>query len=133
MSCNDLFFVSNDTDETLHKRTQLSDVVLSKGITKKDELIEFLRPELSEAFECKVGFWLQGSYKSHTLIKPVDKFSSYDIDIGVYLFFDAESEDIDSKDVKSTLKDALSSYCQINDEVEPQKSKNACCNTRDKN
>jgi hypothetical protein len=126
MSCDDLFFVSNETDENLHQRTQLSDVVLTKGITKKNELIEFLRPELSEAFECKVGFLLQGSYKSHTLIKPVDKFSSYDIDIGVYLFFDAESEEIDSKDVKSTLKDALSSYCQINDEAEPQKSKNAC-------
>jgi len=28
--------------------------------------------------------------------------------------------------VKSTLKDALYSYCQINDEAEPQKSKNAC-------
>lgn len=126
MSCNDLFFVSSETEESLHQRTQLSDVVLSKGISKKDELIEFLRPELSEAFECKVGFWLQGSYKSHTLIKPVDKFSSYDVDIGVYLFFDAESEDIDSKDVKLTLKDALHSYCQINDEAELQKSKNAC-------
>ncbi|PHS61422.1 MAG: hypothetical protein COB09_17375 [Thalassobium sp.] len=126
MSCNELFFSSNDADVTLHQRTKLSDVILSKGITKKDELIEFLRPELSEAFECEVHFWLQGSYKSHTLIKPADKFSSYDIDIGVYLFFDAESEGIDSKDVKSTLKDALSSYCQINDEAEPQKSKNAC-------
>jgi len=68
MSCNDLFFVSNNTDETLHQRTQLSNVVLSKGITKKNELIEFLRPELSEAFECKVRFWLQGSYKSQTLL-----------------------------------------------------------------
>lgn len=126
MSCSDLFFVNNDTDETLHKRTQLSSVVLSKGISKKDELIEFLREELSEAFECKVGFWLQGSYKSHTLIKPVDKFSSYDIDVGVYLFFDAEDEGIESKDVKITLKDALNSYCQINDEAKPQKSKNAC-------
>jgi hypothetical protein len=126
MSCNDLFFVNNETDETLHQRTQLSNIVLSKGITKKDELIEFLKPELTEAFECKVDFWLQGSYKSKTLIKPVDKFSSYDIDIGVYLFFDAESEGINSKDVKSTLKDALHSYCQINDEAKPQKSKNAC-------
>ncbi len=126
MNCSDLFFVSNDTDETLHQRTKLSDIILSKGIAKKNELIEFLRTELSEAFECKIGFWLQGSYKSRTLIKPVDKFSSYDIDVGIYLFFDAESEGIDSKDVKSTLKDALHSYCQINDEAELQKSKNAC-------
>lgn len=97
-----------------------------KVLLKKNELIEFLRPELSEAFECEVRFWLQGSYKSHTLIKPADKFSSYDIDIGVYLFFDAESEGVNSKDVKSSLKDALSSYCKINDEAEPQQSKNAC-------
>ncbi|EPK0247651.1 nucleotide-binding domain-containing protein [Serratia marcescens] len=126
MNCNDLFYSHESPDNTLHQRTKLSSVILSKGISKKDELIEFLRQELKEAFDCDVGFWLQGSYKSRTLIKPVDKFSSYDIDIGVYLFFDAESEGIKAGDVKETLRDALLSYCKINNEAELQKSKNAC-------
>lgn len=126
MNCSELFYSDDKTIETLHKRTQLSEIVLSKGISKKNELIDFLREELKYAFECDVGFWLQGSYKSHTLIKPVDKFSSYDIDVGVYLFLDAEEEGVKSKDVKETLKAALSSYCNINNEAELQESKNAC-------
>ncbi|EDS92462.1 TPA: cyclic GMP-AMP synthase DncV-like nucleotidyltransferase [Escherichia coli] len=126
MNCSDLFYADTNTENTLHQRTQLSEVILSKGIAKKNELIEFLRQELKEAFDCDVRFWLQGSYKSHTLIKPVDKFSSYDIDIGVYLFFDAENEGVDSKDVKETLRDALLSYCSINNEAKLQESKNAC-------
>ncbi|AOR57590.1 cyclic GMP-AMP synthase DncV-like nucleotidyltransferase [Pectobacterium parmentieri] len=126
MNCSDLFYLTDNPENTLHQRTKISDVVLSKGIAKKDELIEFLREELKESFDCEVKFWLQGSYKSHTLIKPVDKFSSYDIDIGIYLFFDAEEEGVDSKDVKDILRDALSSYCEINNEAELQKSKNAC-------
>ncbi|WP_262016638.1 nucleotide-binding domain-containing protein [Serratia liquefaciens] len=126
MNCNDFFYSCENPENTLHQRTLLSDVILSKGISKKDELMEFLRQELKEAFDCDVRFWLQGSYKSKTLIKPVDKFSSYDIDIGVYLFFDAESEGVNSKDVKETLRDALLSYCKINNEAELQKPKNAC-------
>lgn len=126
MNCSQLFYSVDESIETLHQRTKLSDIVLSKGINKKDEVIEFLKAELSAAFECKVEFWLQGSYKSSTLIKPVDRYSSYDIDIGVYLLFDAEEEEIDAQDVKATLKDALESYCQINDEAKLQKSKNAC-------
>lgn len=126
MNCSNLFNSELDGEDSLHKRTKLSSLILTKGISKKDELIEFLRTELKEAFECEVRFWLQGSYKSHTLIKPVDKFSSYDIDVGVYLFFDAEAEGIDSRDVKATLKDALISYCNINDEAKLQESKNAC-------
>tara|TARA_Y100000310_G_scaffold198957_1_gene198942 strand:+ start:2921 stop:4168 length:1248 start_codon:yes stop_codon:yes gene_type:complete len=95
-------------------------------VSRKNELIEFLRVELKEAFDCDVKFWIQGSYKSHTLIKPVDRFSSYDIDIGIYLFFDAESEGIEASDIKEALKDALNSYTNINDESELQDSKTAC-------
>lgn len=126
MNCNELFYSSEKNELTLHERIKLSTVVLDKGVTKKNELIEFLREELKGSFGCDVRFWLQGSYKSHTLIKPIDKFSSYDIDVGVYLFFDAEAEEVNSKDVKDTLKDALLSYCTINNEANIQESKNAC-------
>ncbi|WP_318494412.1 cyclic GMP-AMP synthase DncV-like nucleotidyltransferase [Photobacterium leiognathi] len=126
MNCADMLNNLDSSIDTLHTRTKLSEVILKKGISKKDELIEYLRAELSEAFDCRVGFWLQGSRKSHTLIKPVDKNSSYDIDVGVYLFFDAEDEGLSASEIKSTLKYALASYCEINDEPTLQDSKNAC-------
>lgn len=126
MNCNELFYSPEKNELTLHERIKLSTLVLDKGVTKKNELIEFLREELKESFGCDVKFWLQGSYKSHTLIKPVDKFSTYDIDVGIYLFFDAEAEDIESKNVKDTLRDALLAYCAINNEAKIQESKNAC-------
>ncbi|WP_319704225.1 nucleotide-binding domain-containing protein [Cronobacter sakazakii] len=126
MNCSDFFYSKINDEFTLHERIKLSKVVLEKGIAKKNELIEFLRQELKESFGCDVKFWLQGSYKSHTLIKPVDKFSSYDIDVGVYLFFDAEDEGVTSTDVKDALKCALLSYCSINNDAKIQDSKNAC-------
>jgi len=125
MSCTNLFYLK-DSDETLHSRLTLSKLLLNKGVARKNELIEFLRVELKEAFDCDVRFWIQGSYKSHTLIRPLDRYSSYDIDIGIYLFFDPESEGIEAADIKETLKDALISYTNINDECELQDSKNAC-------
>ncbi|MEM0419973.1 hypothetical protein J4U97_09950 [Escherichia coli] len=48
MNCSDLFYADTNTENTLHQRTQLSEVILSKGIAKKNELIEFLRQELKE-------------------------------------------------------------------------------------
>lgn len=126
MNCSDYFYSNDQNLDTLHRRTQLSETIKKKGIAKKDELVAYLKSELKEAFECDVRVWLQGSYKSHTLIKPVDKFSSYDIDVGIYVMLDAEHEEITSNSVKETVKEALISYTNINDECTLQKSKNAC-------
>ena len=133
MNCSEYFHSDNMNLDTLHKRTQLSETIKKKGISKKDELVAYLKSELKEAFECDVRVWLQGSYKSHTLIKPVDKFSSYDIDVGIYVMFDAENEEITSQSVKETVKEALISYANINDECTLQKSKNACEGLKFKN
>ncbi|GEA04797.1 hypothetical protein KUL17_36940 [Alteromonas sp. KUL17] len=124
MDSSTLLYSQNKESNTLHSRLIISEAVLKKGVSKKDELVDFLREELRETFDCEVRFWLQGSYKSHTLIKPSDKYSSYDIDIGVYLSF--ETEEADASQVKLAVKEALESFCKINDECELQQSKNAC-------
>lgn len=124
MNCSSLLYTQNNESITLHERLKISENILNKGVTKKDELVEFLREELKETFDCEVRFWLQGSYKSKTLIKPSDKFSSYDIDIGIYLSF--ETDEADASEVKLAVKEALESFCKINDECELQESKNAC-------
>lgn len=124
MDCSTLLYSQNKELNTLHNRLKISEVVLTKGVYKKNELIDFLREELKETFDCEVRFWLQGSYKSHTLIKPSDKYSSYDIDIGIYLSF--EIEEADASEVKQAVKEALESFCKVNDECNLQQSKNAC-------
>ena len=113
MNCSSLLYTQNNESNTLHERLKISETILNKGVSKKDELVEFLREELKEAFDCEVRFWLQGSYKSKTLIKPSDKFSSYDIDIGIYLSF--ETDEADASEVKLAVKEALESFCKIND------------------
>lgn len=123
MDCSEYFYHKDNTD-SLHERLKISEIIMKKGILKKDEIQEFLRVELKEVFKCDVRFWLQGSYKSRTLIKPVSKFSSYDIDLGVYIFLDSDS--ISASVVKSALREALENFCKINDECDLQESKNAC-------
>jgi hypothetical protein len=126
MNCSDLFYNNQSTFGTLHSRTKLSKSILSKGIAKKDALIDYLRAELEDSFGCSVKFWLQGSYKSFTLIAPVNSQSTYDIDVGIYLISDVDTPDVDAKDVKEVLKATLSYYCQIDTEAKIQDSKNAC-------
>lgn len=119
-------FYSNNDECTLHERLKISDSILEKGISRRKELRSYLRTQLKEIFDCDVKFLTQGSYKGHTLIKPPSKFDSYDFDEGVYLFFNAEEEDVSAKDVKDCLRDALESYVNINNECELQESKNSC-------
>lgn len=126
MNCSDLFYNSQTTSGTLHSRIKLSPSILSKGIAKKDALIDYLRDELSESFGCSVKFWLQGSYKSFTLIAPVDRQSTYDIDIGIYLVSDLDKPNVEAKEVKEVLNATLSYYCQTDTEAKIQNSKNAC-------
>ncbi|MEN0678891.1 nucleotide-binding domain-containing protein [Plesiomonas shigelloides] len=126
MNCDQLFYSTDVMIESLHDRTQLASVILDEGIAKKNMLIEFLRGELSPMFGTDVKFWLQGSYKSFTLIKPVSKYATYDIDVGSYLLLDAEDEGIDAIDVKDSLRAALNSFCAIHGDAQLQESKNAC-------
>lgn len=126
MNCSDLFYNNQSESGTLHSRITLSKNILNKGIAKKDALISYLRTELRESFDTDVKFWLQGSYKSFTLIAPLDRDSTYDIDVGIYVFSDYDEPDIEAKDVKDVLKKTLQFYCETDSEAKMQESKNAC-------
>ena len=59
---------------------------------QKNKLLELIKPELSSSLEAPVKHWLQGSYKNHTLIRPIQKGDEFDIDVGVYILCNAEDE-----------------------------------------
>ncbi|CAH7449904.1 AGS_C domain-containing protein [Vibrio chagasii] len=126
MNCSDLFYNKQSESGTLHSRITLSQNILDKGIAKKDALIRYLRPELEGAFDTDVKFWLQGSRKSFTLIAPLDRNSTYDIDVGIYILSDYDEPIDEAKDVKDILKQTLQFYCKTDKEAKIQGSKNAC-------
>lgn len=119
-----LFFNSDNDENTLHDRTSLTDEQLSEAKQKKDALLGYLKSDLSATLDVDVRHWLQGSYKSHTLIRPVKKKQEFDIDVGIYLMCNAEDEDLQAGQIKSLNRQVLSWYAAENAlQLEPSKSK----------
>jgi Adenylyl/Guanylyl and SMODS C-terminal sensor domain/Second Messenger Oligonucleotide or Dinucleotide Synthetase domain len=80
------FFFSPAADrDTLNKRVRPGDDQMEFLRLKKDALEAHLRRDLPQRTDCAVSTWLQGSYKLHTLIRPVHKRDEYDVDLGVYV------------------------------------------------
>ncbi len=78
-----LFFSTDSEQETLNKRVRPSDDQLEMLRERKDEIVAHLRSDLPRRCGVGVSTWLQGSYKLHTLIRPLSK-QDYDVDVGVY-------------------------------------------------
>ncbi len=76
--------------------------------------------------DARIGHWLQGSYKNHTLIRPVVKGQEFDIDIGMYLFLHAENEGISAESSKSLHREVLEWYSSRQNESQVEPSKNSC-------
>ena len=73
MGLSSKLFFDNSESETLFTRISLTEEQMKDAKDKKDKLLELLKPELSTSLETPVKHWLQGSYKNHTLIRPVRK------------------------------------------------------------
>lgn len=121
-----LFFDSDDTTETLYSRISLTKEQISDARGKKDKLLELLKPELAASLEVEVKHWLQGSYKNHTLIRPVHKGGEFDIDVGIYLLCDAEEEGFSASDVKQLNREVLHWFVSNRPEAKVAESKNSC-------
>ena len=121
-----VFYSINDEKETVSKRVTLLDEQLEYARSKKNELLSFLKAELSSNLNIPVVYWLQGSYKNRTLIRPVRKGEEFDIDAGVYLLFNAESSAISAIDAKSIFRNILSSFCDKNPEAKLELPKPNC-------
>src|SRR5690606_28367849 len=78
-----LFFSTDAERETLNKRVRPSDDQLVRLRERKDELAAHLKRDLTLRCGVTISTWLQGSYKLHTLIRPLSN-QDYDVDVGVY-------------------------------------------------
>jgi hypothetical protein len=121
-----MFLSSNEDKETLNKRVTLLAEQMDYARSKKDHLLHYLKSELSNKLGVSVGYCLQGSYKNHTLIRPIRMGEEFDIDAGVYLMFDAESQGIQAKDAKSIFRSVLVRYCAANNDAKLAESKPNC-------
>ncbi len=120
------FFSRDDDKETLASRMTLLDEQVDAVRHEKNNLLAFIKANLSDSLGFKVGYWIQGSFKNHTVIKPVRRTDEFDVDVGLYLFTDAEAQDIEAGNAKSALNDVLGIYCQSHDYATLEKPRPNC-------
>ena len=120
-----LFFDTTDA-ETLSSRISLTSEQLDEARVKKNKLLELIKPELSSSLELPVKHWLQGSYKNHTLIRPIQKGDEFDIDVGIYILCHAEDEGLSAFEVKNLNRQVLEWYVSNRSEAQLENSKTSC-------
>jgi hypothetical protein len=123
---SDGFYSNNKKKETLSTRNTLLTEQINSARQEKDKLLLFLKSELSEYLGFKVAYWIQGSFKNHTVIRPVRSNDEFDVDVGLYIFADAEAQGVDASYAKSLLNKALQVYCQSNSNAKLKDSKPNC-------
>ena len=123
--CAKLFYDGKD-DKTLFSRISLTEEQLTDARQKKDKLLDLIKPELSNSLDFPVKHWLQGSYKNHTLIRPVKKGKEFDIDVGIYVLCDAENEGLGALDCKKLNREILKWFVSNRPEAKLEKSKTNC-------
>jgi hypothetical protein len=120
------FFFDVANTETLSKRISLTPEQMEDAKDKKDKLLELVKPELSSSLETPVKHWLQGSYKNHTLIRPIQKGDEFDIDVGIYILCNAEEEGLSALEVKNLNRQALEWFVSNRPEAKLENSKTSC-------
>jgi hypothetical protein len=84
------YFYSKSEDNTLHSRITIPDKHINIAIENKEKLLKYIKEKLKEELDFEVKTWIQGSYKSATLIRSHKIDEKFDIDVGIYVFFNAE-------------------------------------------
>lgn len=126
MSLSAKLFFDNDESETLLNRISLTLEQLDDAKEKKDKLLELIKPKLASSLGVQVKHWLQGSYKNHTLIRPVQKGDEFDIDVGIYILCNAEDEGLSALDVKGLNREVLEWFVSNRSEARLEDSKTSC-------
>ncbi|AXX94983.1 nucleotidyltransferase [Arcobacter ellisii] len=120
------YFYSKSEDNTLHSRITIPDKHINIAIENKEKLLKYIKEKLKEELDFEVKTWIQGSYKSATLIRSHKIDEKFDIDVGIYVFFNAEEEGYESHELKALLRDILIEYSNIEIATKVEKSKSKC-------
>lgn len=112
-----LFFSEDAEQETLNKRVRPSDDQFERLRERKEELVEHLRRDLPLRCGISVSTWLQGSYKLHTLIRPLLK-QDYDVDVGVYFEWEQSSVvKLMPRELRGHLQESLLDFAMYDENV----------------
>jgi len=110
-----LFYSTNGEQETLNRRVRPGDDQLERLRQRKDDLEAHLKRDLRRRCGIPVSTWLQGSYKLHTLIRPLSG-QDYDVDVGIYFEWGrSSSETLMPEELRGELQESLLDFA-ANDE-----------------
>ena len=110
-----LFYSTNGEQETLNRRVRPGDDQLERLRVRKDDLEAHLKRDLRRRSGIPASTWLQGSYKLHTLIRPLSG-QDYDVDVGIYFEWGLlSSETLMPDELRSELQESLLDFA-TNDE-----------------
>ncbi|MBP3985572.1 hypothetical protein J5837_14255 [Pseudoxanthomonas helianthi] len=111
-AAKDMFYSNDAERETLNKRVRPSDGQMDLLRQRKDDLEAHLKRDIPVRCGVQVSMWLQGSYKLHTLIRPLER-QDYDVDMGVYFEWGRASEvKLSQDELRSVLQDSLQHFAE---------------------
>jgi hypothetical protein len=106
------YFFSTSVDaDTLNKRVRPSDAQRDFLKSNKDALKLHLESDLRRRCGYSVSTWLQGSYKLHTLVRPIYG-GDYDVDVGVYVAWGSGEIPLAPRDLRDHTQDSLQEFAR---------------------
>lgn len=128
-SAASLFHSDNAELETLNRRVRPSDGQREYLLEHKNELAAWLASDLDD-LGMEVSHFIQGSYKFHTLIRPLKKGDEYDVDLGLY-FKGRPHTDVDPVELREAVQRSLRRYSAENEEIHSiEEPKERCCRAK---
>lgn len=120
-------FCSRDSEvESLNRRLRPSEEQRAYLLEHKNDLAAWLTTDLAD-LGMDVSTFIQGSYRFHTLIRPLVSGDEYDVDLGLY--FQGKSHvDVDPSELREQVQRSLVRYGNANAEVNRiETPKERCC------
>ncbi len=128
-SAASLFHSIDNTVETLNRRVRPSESQREYLLEHKEELAMWLTSDLDD-IGMDVSTFIQGSYKFHTLIRPLVKGDEYDVDLGLY-FKGKSHGDVDPAELRETVQRSLQRFGRGNEAIlSIEEPKERCCRAR---
>ncbi|WP_374728821.1 cyclic GMP-AMP synthase DncV-like nucleotidyltransferase [Xanthomonas arboricola] len=100
-----LFHSTNSEAETINCQIRPGDSQREYLLEHKNELAKWLTSDLGD-LGMQVSTFIQGSYKFHTLIRPLKTNDEYDVDLGLY-FKGKPHANIDPAELRETVQRSL--------------------------
>jgi len=124
-----LFYSTDSTVETLNRRVRPSDSQREYLLEHKEELATWLTSDLDD-LGMDISTFIQGSYKFHTLIRPLKSGDEYDVDLGLY-FKGKPHGKVDPMELRHKVQRSLQRFSAGNVEIKSiEDPKERCCRAK---